>query len=536
MHQDEFDVVISGYGPTGMVAASLLAQRGHKVCVFERWPSLYGQPRMATIDGETARIIQNSGNTEDAFRHSVARPRYIQANEASQVLIDHDWNKEHICGFPHRISLHQPDIEDAMDAMARQNGAEINQSWEVQAISQDDTGVLVTAQYREPDGTLTGAPRVVRARYLIGSDGARSTVRRLLGIEREGWPFRDAWLSIDATRKRELPNLLGLSPDGRIAVIFCAPEGRSHSIIPLGLNHLRFNFRIDPDTPHDGQLHREDALRQIKEVYGVTEDDIEVYREALYPFEGKLAKRWRQGRIFLAGDAAHSMTPFYGQGGCSGLRDSINLAWKLDLVLTGKADEKLLDTYEAERIPHVRVHIDNSDKLGALIFMMDPAEAAERDRKLLAGQGEPPKPEPLTDQGIVDRIDGRAMAPVGTIGPQGMVSSKGHEARLDDVVGWGFQVVVESEAVLAKLSPDQDALLTSTGAHVAIMDGGQGKRSFADVSGVYRDYFKQYGLTFFVMRPDFIIFGAGSTVEDLSRVIDSLGAQLQGRQAKSIAA
>lgn len=531
MRSTEFDVAVCGYGPTGMATASLLAQRGHSVCVFERWPTLYGQPRMATIDGETARIIQNAADTEAAFRNSVARPRYLQANEAGQVLIDHDWNKEHICGFPFRISLHQPDIEGAMDAMARAKGAEINQGWEVLSVRQDKEGVSVTARERKPDGEFVGAERTVRARYLIAADGARSTIRQSLGIKRESWPFRDAWLCIDATRKRQLPNLLGLSPDGRVAVVFCVPEGRSHSIIPLGTEHLRFNFRIDPDTPHDGTLHREEALRQIAAVYDLTEDDIDVYREAIYAFEGKLAETWRVGRILLAGDAAHVMTPFYGQGGCSGLRDAINLAWKLDLVLHGNADERLLEAYEAERKPHVRVHIDNSDRLGALIFVHDPAAAAARDRLYLSGQGYPPTPEPKIDQGIVERnANGLTVDPVGTVGPQGLVRRGEDQGRLDDVVGWGFQVVMADREALVQISPEQRQFLDAIGAHLAVMDGSEMAHAFTDVAGTYRTYLARHGMAYFVLRPDFIVFGAGRAARDLPGTLESLRNQLQRRQ------
>lgn len=151
----------------------------------------------------------------------------------------------------------------------------------------------------------------------------------------------NAWLTFDATRKRSLPNFFGVSPDGRVAAIFCAPEGRSHSIIPLGMDHLRFNFQIDPDTRHDGTLDRSLAYRRLREVYGIGEDDVEIYRQAVYPFEGKLAQTWRDGRVF-------------------------------------------------KRKPHVRVHIDGSDKVGALTFISDPAEAAARDRMFL--QGNVPRP------------------------------------------------------------------------------------------------------------------------------------------------
>jgi len=131
------------------------------------------------------------------------------------------------------------------------------------------------------------------------------------------------------------------------------------------------------------------------------QDDVEVYRQAVYPFEGKLAHTWRDGRVFIAGDAAHVMTPFLGQGGCSALRDATNVAWKLDLVL--RASDGLLATYEEERKPHVRVHIDGSDKVGALAFISDPAEAAARDRMYLTGDVPPLPAEPVLTSGVLNQ-------------------------------------------------------------------------------------------------------------------------------------
>ena len=472
MHRPDFDVVVSGYGPTGLAAASLLSRRRHRVCVFERWPTLYGRPRMATIDGESARILQAACDIDHALRNSVPRTRYLLADAKGRILVDHDWNKPHVSGFPFRISLHQPDIEDAMDARARSRGAEVNQGWEVVSIRQSEDAVTVRARER-----ASGQERSVSAKYLIGADGARSTVREALGIEREAWPFRNAWLSFDAKRKRALPNLFGISPDARVAAVFCDPPDRTHSVIPLGVDHVRFNFQIDPDTPHDGSLDRALAYRRIGEVYGLTEDDVEVYRQAVYPFEGRLAKRWRDRRVFLAGDAAHVMTPFKGEGGCSALRDAVNLAWKLDLVLRGLAPEALLDTYEAERAPHVRVHIDGSDRLGAMVFNGEKAP--------------PPSPDPVLTSGIL-HSDRRA--PVGSPGPQGRVRHRGKEGRFDDLLGWDFQLLTRAAI----------------------------GRDFEDLDGTYERYFAEYGIEGLLLRPDFVVFGVARSPAEVPGLLAEL--------------
>jgi 3-(3-hydroxy-phenyl)propionate hydroxylase len=529
--REEFDVVVAGYGPTGMAATSLLAQRGHSICVFERWPTLYGQPRMATIDGETARIIQAASDINAALANSVARPRYLIANQFGQVLIDHDWDKNHVCGFPYRISLHQPDIEDAMDAAARSNGAEINQGWEVVAVSQQAEFVSITAQERRLSATgevHPGELREVRARYLIGSDGARSAVREALGIGRESWPFRGAWLTFDATRKRELPNFFGISPNGSVAVIFCAPEGRAHSIIPLGTDHVRFNFEVEPDTPSDGALHLEIALPLLKSVYGLTEDDVEVYRQAVYTFEGKVANTWRIGRIFLTGDAAHVMTPFQGQGGCSGLRDAINLAWKMDLVLKGLAPESLLSTYEIERKPDVRAYVEGSDSLGAMIFTKDPAAAAERDRRLMGQRAANQTEMRSITHGILNRAgDKSPRPPTGCLGPQGIVRSSRGDGRLDDLVGGGFQLIGWQVDPANFLDADQLEFLRSIGAKVCgISDKATGDGILIDIDGAYKKFCREFGIAGMIQRPDFIIFGTAQDPAEFSYLVDELRRQV----------
>jgi 3-(3-hydroxy-phenyl)propionate hydroxylase len=530
MTPERYDVVIIGYGPTGLTAASLLARRGHSVCVFERWPSLYGQPRMATIDGESARIIQAACDVDVALRNSVERTQYVLANEAGQVLVDHAWGGIHVCGFPNRISLHQPDMEDSIDARARQYGADVNQGWEFQSLEQSEDLVRVTVRERTADEvgdvTLQGK-RMVAARYLIGADGARSAVRAALGIEREEWPFRSAWWSIDAKRKRLLPDFWGLSPDGRVAVNFCAPEGRAHSVIPLGVNVVRFNFEVDPDADHRWRFNSDQAYRQLRSVYGVGEEDVEVYRQAIYPFEGKLAKTWRIGRVFLAGDAAHVMTPFLGQGGCSGLRDAINLAWKFDLVLTGKSKPALLDTYERERLPHARHYVGGSDKLAAMAFTADPKAAAERDQLYISGRAPPAPPEPVLGEGVLHRnVRGEIEAPVGHVSPQGIVQLGSKTGRMDDLFDWGFQLIAWGDEPLRHVTDSQHAFLGRIGCAVVGLAKGHAGNLAIDVTGAYRRFLDQYGAIAILARPDFVIFGIARTPSEVPTMVDDLQRQL----------
>ncbi len=528
-----FDVAISGYGPTGLALASLLGRRGHRVCVIERWPTLYGQPRMATIDGESARILQAACDIDAALRNALPRARYVFANGTGDVLIDHRWGGVDISGYPLRISVHQPDIEDAMDACARSHGVVVLQGWEVVAIEQDADFASITARerhVRQNGEAVLGDARVVKARYVVGADGARSRVRTALGIECEAWPFRAAWLSVDSVRKRDLHDFWGLSPDGQVAVIFCVPNGRAHSIIPLGTRHVRFNFQVDPDADHADKLNTASAYHALETVYGVTPDDVDVYRQAVYPFEGKLATTWRVGRAFLAGDAAHLMTPFLGQGGCSALRDAINLAWKLDLVLRRVAPDALLDTYEAERMPHTRTYIDGSDRLAALAFVADPHAAAARDRMFLGGVPPASPSDPTLVTGILHRDrHGRVKRPVGEPGPQGVVTYGSRTGRFDDLVEWGFQLLGWDCDPADFLRSDQRAFLRTLGTAVARISSQPSSRDgFIDRNGGYGRYFQAHGSMAMIMRPDFVIFGIAHSPDDLSTLVDDLRRQLSG--------
>jgi hypothetical protein len=235
---------------------------------------------------------------------------------------------------------------------------------------------------------------------------------------------------------------------------------------------------------------------------------VDVYRQAVYPFEGRLADRWRVGRVFLAGDAAHVMTPFLGQGGCSALRDAINLAWKLDLVLRGLAPDRVLDSYEAERKPHVRAYIDASDKLAASAFDGNPA---------LADAGV----EPIVTAGVLRVQDG---APVGSVGPQGLVSYNGRTGLFDDVIGRGFQLLGRGFHPDRALTGEQRAFMAAIGA--TSVELGEGDNAVSDRAGVYERYFEEHEIAGLLMRPDFLVYGVARTPTDIPGLVDSLRAGL----------
>jgi len=525
---EEYDVVISGYGPTGQAAASLLSRLGHRVAVFERWPTMYGLPRLCSIDGESCRIVQAAGDVDAALSDSTEVRQYKLVDAQGDILLDITWDDERVCGFYDRISMYQPDVEAAIDAAARERGAEIFQGWEVSKVQPDGDGVLVTAEKskRGYEGK-TEPPRQVRGKFLIGADGARSAVRNSLECEREDLGFRDAFLSVDVWRKRDI------EPHSDTAVTVCDP-GRNVSIIPIGPNRMRFEFLVNPDDDNTELLTRDVGYHFLETAWGYTQEDVEIYRQVIYPFEGKIANEWRFGRILLAGDAAHLMPPFAGQGACSGLRDSMNLSWKLDLVLRGVAPIELLDSYMVERRPHVHQITAWAIEVGKIACTRDPEIAAQRDAVLRSGQTPPPSIDaPKVTTGILHRTAGGELAPAaGELSPQGTVERDGRRGRFDDVVGWGFTLIARGTDPLSVLSADQQAFLEELHC-IPVALGGSEPNSVIDAGGEYDAFFTHNGVEAVLVRPDFTVFGGAATLAELPAVVDDLREQLGVRAAQS---
>jgi 3-(3-hydroxy-phenyl)propionate hydroxylase len=199
--------------------------------------------------------------------------------------------------------------------------------------------------------------------------------------------------------------------------------------------------------------------------------DAVLERAAVYTFHSIVQEGWRRGRLLLAGDACHQTPPFLGQGMCAGMRDASNLAWKLAAVLRGDAPDSLLDTYESERLPHVRTFIDLAVKLGAVLQETDSAAAAQRDKRFAAGATLFDFPQPQLGPG--DRAD--APPPVGTIFPQPRLA----DGRLmDEAIGQRFAIVGET-TLLAARRPD------------AVM-----------LPGLGADWLATHGLRAVLLRPD----------------------------------
>lgn len=515
----DLDVIVVGHGPTGLTASSLLARLGHRVMVFERWPNLYGLPRLVNLDAEAARIVQAAGDIGVALNESTAFQRYYFKNSKGETLIDMDWSGMDVSGYPAHLSMYQPYVEDAIDAAVRERGATVHQGWQVHAVEQDADGVTVTAAPRQGGDAITA-----RAKWLIAADGANSTIRSALGIEREDLGMRSAFLNLDTIVRRPLQATDTYRFDAPIVV--CAPP-RMHVIVPIGERRLRLELEVLDGDDRDELLKPETAWRFLREWHDLGPDDVEVYRQVIYEFDSQLASPWRVGRILLAGDAAHQMSPFIGQGACSGLRDAINLAWRFDLVLRGVSPDDILDSYESERSPHVKSQILISAGLGTMATERDPEKARRRDEAFLSGQAEDAPETPVLTEGVLQRgTDGRPEPPAGQLGPQGMVSHEGRTGRADEVLGWGFALLCQGMEPLAELTDEHRALLDSIKGSTVPFSREPATNLVRDMDGTYRRFFEEHGVVAVLVRPDFYVFGAARVSADIPKLLDDLGRQL----------
>lgn len=520
----DVEVLVIGFGPGGEVATSLLAQAGHRVLAIDKAAAPYGEPRMSQLDGEIARVLQHAADPKEAMAEAIASKVLLQFDSQDQPLpeISLDYR---VSGNWRAYNLHQPHIEQAMERRVTQcPSAEFRWGWRAIRIAQDDDGVTAEiASVADPAQTET-----VRARYLLGFDGASSFVRGAVGIDLDVLhEHDDRWILTDFNALRPLPAIA-------MTAQFRMDPKRPWFGGSNGLNRCRTDMRVMPGEDLDAMVaDRDQGYAFMEEKFGLTREDIVMTRRVGYRFRSQIARRFRAGRVFIGGDAAHAMPPFMGQGACSAMRDAINIAWKLRLVLSGATDESLLDSYEPERLPHASFFVHGSLAMLRAVNITDPAEAAARDAAVRAGNVKfPPFPGLVT--GVVRRAPDGGLAPLaGSLAPQGVVGQGGREALVDDLIGFGGQLV--SRLPLAgMLGEERMARLADLGIHVLHI-GDAEAADLADVEGTYRAFFEETGASAFLARADFYLFGIATGDSDVPALVDDFLRQLPPPDAPAAA-
>ncbi|MFJ9559345.1 bifunctional 3-(3-hydroxy-phenyl)propionate/3-hydroxycinnamic acid hydroxylase [Streptomyces fuscichromogenes] len=445
-------VVIVGAGPVGVTAALLLARHGVRSVVLERHRDVYPLPRAVSGDDEIHRILQAAGVGEEftAISRPAAGLRLLDARH--RVMAEFRRSRQGRHGYPQSSMFDQPELEGVLRAeLARHPECELRGGAEVTGVGPDTAGP-VRVTYRDDAGD-----HELWAEAVLGCDGAGSLTREAIGGVWEDLRFEERWTVIDAETTGPVRCWEGVDQ-------VCDPR-RPGTFMRVNDTRYRWEFRL-----RDGQeTVRELIAPWLRPSY---DGDFEVVRETQYTFRARVADRWRSGRVFLLGDAAHLTPPFVGQGLCSGLRDARNLTWKLARVLRQGADERLLDTYESERRPHARQLVRLAVVMGWAMTGGQDRAAATRRRVLaavcrvpgltgLAGRG---LGRPLTAGPLVRRGIRRSLA--GTMCPQPWASVDGRPVRLDELLGDSFTILTGAE-----LPPAPSALARGLGVRTVPVAG-----------------------------------------------------------------
>jgi len=493
-----FDVAIVGYGPVGAALAILLGQRGLRVAVLERHASPYALPRAVHYDHEAARILQACGVADRCADIVEPAEVYEFQNAERRPIIRFGRIGNGVSGWPQSSMFSQPALEAVLfDRVAELPEITVRRGASVVDLVEDGDEVVV-----ELDGGAS-----VRARYVVGCDGANSTVRERLGIAMLDRAFFYDWLVVDVVYDE--PHVFD-----PLNVQICDPA-RPTTVVSGGPGRRRWEFMALPGESAEF-LNDEATAWRLLEPWDARPDNAVLEKHAVYRFQARWAEEWRRGRVLLAGDAAHQTPPFAGQGLCAGLRDAANLAWKLDLVVQGLAPDALLDTYGRERGPHAQAVIELAMDMGKLICVDDPTEAAARDEAFLATYDGsitdvPPFP-PIADGVVLHGSPG-----AGDLFIQAEVDGPGGRMRFDDAVGAGFRLVTSAEPVLDRDTADWFAGIGGT-----VVTLGCGDSRLYDTDGAYRAWLAEHIAVAVLQRPDFTVFGTAATPADVSPLLRAL--------------
>ena len=434
-----FDVAIVGYGPVGATLAALLSKLGLEVVVLDKSKDIYPKPRAVGFDHDAMRIFQRIGISEllspfiEPFREGI----YIGADDQIIQHVKH-MPAPYPLTWPPHFTCDQPGVESIL---RKTNQAQTNITTylgcEFTRFNQNSESVVI--DYLDSDLV----PNQCEAKFLVGCDGASSRVRNQMGIELESFEYDEPWIVVDMKVNEEVLDTLP-----KTNVQYCKPK-RPSTFISCPGNHRRWEFMTLPGDTLDGTV----ADAHLWELLSpwLKPGQAEIWRAASYRFHALVALDWQDGRVFLAGDSAHQTPPFLGQGMCQGLRDTVNLAWKLHHVITGLSTQNLLSTYTQERRPNVVATTKLAKEFGKIISERDPLQAQLRDEKILnENHG---NPRTIIRQNLIPSfIDGlivQSTPLAGSVFPQPLVDTyAGSGVMLDDLLEPCFRLIMIADSLV----------------------------------------------------------------------------------------
>lgn len=514
------DVAIVGGGPVGTLLAILLGKKGKRVTLIERWSKAYGRPRAVTYDHEIARILATLGiDSENDAAINYHDELYYWKDTQGENLQIVDWQSTSASGWRVRYWFNQPDLEVRLTGIA-DNYPNIQQlrGWQGVGLTQDSDGVTLSLKKNPEEAGLDGESRTLRAKFVVGADGANSFVRESLAIENEDRGYFFDWLILDMIPKGPYE----MKP---AQWQLCDPK-RPTTIVPGGPGRRRWEYMLLPGESVEEMQKTERAWELLKP-WGLNPENAELERSAVYRFQARWAKTWNKGRCAIAGDAAHLMPPFAGEGMCAGIRDAVALGWRLNQILEGKSGSELLDSYTTERLEHAKHYINFSQELGKIICISDEQQAAERDARMkadLAARNNAPVPTDICQLGPGAWCASAAHG--GELSVQGVVEVQGRRDRFDQIVGQGWVLIgLESDPTAALRGEQREQLRLLDGLSVRI--GLPGITCDAiDIVGTYSRWLESINARYVLLRPDFYVAATANSAEELQKQFDEVMSQL----------
>ncbi|AFJ47095.1 bifunctional 3-(3-hydroxy-phenyl)propionate/3-hydroxycinnamic acid hydroxylase [Shimwellia blattae] len=528
--QSHTQVAILGAGPVGLMMANYLGQMGVEVVICEKLDTLIDYPRAIGIDDESLRTMQSVGLAEQVLPHTTPWHAMRFLTPKGRCFADIQPMTDEF-GWSRRNAFIQPQVDAVMfKGLARFPNVSWRFSRELESFSQQPDGVTLNLK------TPSGSREILHADWLVACDGGASTVRRTLNIPFEGKTAPNQWIVIDIAN----------DPLGTPHIYLCCDPVRPYVSAALPHGIRRFEFMVMPGETEE-QLRKPGPMRQLLSKVLPDPDNVELIRQRVYTHNARLAERFRVDRILLAGDAAHIMPVWQGQGYNSGMRDAFNLAWKLAMVVQGKARAGLLDTYQQERRDHARAMIDLSVMAGNVLAPPKRWHGVVRDGVTRVLNYLPPvkryflemrfKPMPRYTRGALVAAEGQKNSPVGTMFIQPRVTLEGGEVvRLDEVIGPCFAILAWGNNPCWGLTKSQIAQWQALGcvfinvvAEVQIhqpQDNHPGVIRLGDTQNRIKTWFASQSDSVVVLRPDRFV-ALTAIPQTLAKKLTSLSCALQ---------
>ncbi|MEP5766685.1 MAG: bifunctional 3-(3-hydroxy-phenyl)propionate/3-hydroxycinnamic acid hydroxylase [Halieaceae bacterium] len=514
-------VVIVGAGPVGLMLAHQLGSAGVATTVLELAAELSDEPRAVVLDPESLRSLQGLDllpALQDEILFGVTGD-YL--NGAGEVLFEINDAEPGPLGYPNLNGFNQPGLVRILAAeLSRYDCVQLLFQHELEAFSQSDEGVELRVR------DAAGDEHRFSADYLVGCDGGRSTVRAGLGVKMQGESNPQPWLVIDTREKNY---------DGEASVRFYCDPARPGMFIQTPHDNRRWEWMLLPGEDRE-QFLQDDTINELIAPF-VNLDEVEIYRRRVYDFHAIIADKFQQGRVFLAGDAAHMTPPFAGQGLNSGLRDAANLGWKLAACIQWSAPTSLLESYESERWQHAQELINVAVQLGNDIQPIDPDLAAVRDAGFAALRQQPEAMEEFQDaifKPMLDRyfahgaaVDIAADALSGRMVFQPLLSARdGSSSLLDEVAGPGFSIIGYNCDPAELIPADVLAPWLAHDTSLVRIEGAGSGGDLHDDAGYFAEILADSDASMLLIRPDrfcMASFNDDNATDKLARAAAMLG-------------